>query len=150
MTATTTKSRKAKPRTLQNAITEDLRKAYPELGESDIKPAIMGPSMTANTPAYTEGPATVHVCPHCGSEYTHHNGVEVFRRDGEDMDGDHLSMDSAGVIRKDEDMSNNPTNRRDGVRIHLWCEQCDFIHDLVVWQHKGQTLIKVTNIRGVL
>jgi hypothetical protein len=42
LTANTPKSRKAKARTLQNAIAEDLRKAYPELGESDIQPAIMG------------------------------------------------------------------------------------------------------------
>ena len=42
MTATTTKSRKAKARALQNAIAEDLRAAFPMLGSSDIHPAIMG------------------------------------------------------------------------------------------------------------
>jgi len=42
MTATTTKSRKAKARALQNAVAEDLRAAFPALGTADIHPAIMG------------------------------------------------------------------------------------------------------------
>ena len=35
---------KAKARVLQNAVAEDLRRAYPELGGVDIRPAIMGQS----------------------------------------------------------------------------------------------------------
>lgn len=42
MTATTTKSRKAKARTLQDAIAEDLRAAFPGLSTADIHSAIMG------------------------------------------------------------------------------------------------------------
>jgi len=44
MTANTCKSRKAKARTLQNAIAEDIRAAYPVLDGTDVHPAIMGQS----------------------------------------------------------------------------------------------------------
>ena len=44
MTASTTKSRKAKARALQNAIASDICAAFPVLGSADVHPAIMGQS----------------------------------------------------------------------------------------------------------
>jgi hypothetical protein len=44
VTATTTKSRKAKARTLQNAIAADICAVFPVLGSADVHPAIMGQS----------------------------------------------------------------------------------------------------------
>jgi hypothetical protein len=44
LTAHTTKSRKAKARTLQNAIAIDICTAFPVLGNADVHPAIMGQS----------------------------------------------------------------------------------------------------------
>ena len=42
MTATTTKSRKAKARALQDVIASDICAAFPPLGSADVHPAIMG------------------------------------------------------------------------------------------------------------
>ena len=42
MTATSTKSRKAKARSLQNAIAADICAAFPPLGSADVHPVIMG------------------------------------------------------------------------------------------------------------
>jgi hypothetical protein len=44
MIATTTKSRKAKARALQNLIASDICMAFPSLGLADVHPAIMGQS----------------------------------------------------------------------------------------------------------
>ena len=92
-----------------------------------------------------EGLTTVHQCPHCGSEHTHHSGVDVYARVQEDAEGYHAKVDRTGV-RVDSNLSGNPSSRRDGLVVHLWCEMCYYTHDLLIRQHKGQTLLSVTNI----
>jgi len=89
----------------------------------------------------------IHTCPNCGSENTHHTGVDVYSRIQEDDVGHHARVDRTGVT-VDTNMSGNPSSRRDGLIIHLCCEMCDFTHDLTVRQHKGQTLLQITNIRA--
>jgi hypothetical protein len=76
-------------------------------------------------------------CPRCGSEYCHHENVEVFERlEGED--GPSYSMEPGRTERILRD--DNPSLRRNAVRIHFWCEDgCKFYMDLI--QHKGMTYI---------
>ncbi len=89
----------------------------------------------------------VHTCPNCGSENTRHYGVDAYSRIQEDGVGHHARVDHTGVT-VDTDLSRNPSTRRDGIRINLWCEECNFVHDLEIKQHKGQTLFQIVNIRS--
>jgi hypothetical protein len=42
----------------------------------------------------------------------------------------------------DEDMSNNPSSRRQGLKINFICECCEAkVHTLNIVQHKGSTLM---------
>lgn len=93
-----------------------------------------------------KGTTTIHTCPHCGCENVHHARVDAYARVQEDAEGHHARVDRTGV-RVDTDLSGNPSSHRDGIRISMWCECCDFIHDLEITQHKGQTFITITNIR---
>lgn len=80
------------------------------------------------------------VCPVCGYDCTHHGLVEVFERDiGEDGDSFILRP---GSSRKDYTV-NNPSRRRNAIRIHFEGE-CghEWWMDLV--QHKGNTFIEFT------
>ena len=94
-----------------------------------------------------KGTTTIHTCPHCGCENTHHAKVDVYARMAEDSEqGVHAAVDRCDV-KVDFDIGGNPSIRRDGIRISMWCECCDFIHDLEITQHKGQTIISTENIR---
>lgn len=93
-----------------------------------------------------KGESKIHLCPNCGSENTHHTAVDVYARLREDADGHHARVDRTGV-KVDTDISGNPSRRRDGIKINLWCEECNFIHDLEISQHKGNTIISIENIR---
>jgi hypothetical protein len=84
------------------------------------------------------------LCPHCGHFCLHHSRVDVYNR-GED---DPFSMrtvcygessQSTGI--KNVNSDENPSKRRDGIRIHFWCEGCKETPDLAIVQHKGNTFV---------
>jgi hypothetical protein len=91
-------------------------------------------------------------CPSCGFQYMHQERVEVFDRDEDDDMVRKTVVDESGVTRSvvPNDGSGNPSDRRQGLRIFLACEQCN--HGgagpwvgprkiLNIVQHKGETLI---------
>lgn len=81
------------------------------------------------------------LCPSCDSEYTHQQSVEVYFRDEEDAKkGSCVQVGSRSVRRIP--MTNNPSDRRDGLRIHFSCEQCPALFVLDVLQHKGYTFVE--------
>ena len=92
-------------------------------------------------------------CPHCGSNYMHHLGVEIFNRKEDSETGDHITIytpESFGWNHKkiicpentvDGDMRSNPSERRTGISISFACEECDQIFKMEIAQHKGLTLI---------
>ncbi len=81
------------------------------------------------------------LCPACGSAYLHHYKVEVFRRDKEDADkGVHAVVWGSSVIVGNS-MKDNPSSRRDGLRILFSCEGCPSISEMTLVQHKGSTLL---------
>jgi hypothetical protein len=91
-----------------------------------------------------DGENDILTCPSCGYTYMHHVGVEVFDRDREDSEtGLHLSVEPGGVVRMDTKQAGNPSSRRDGVRIYLWCEGCPEKSVLTIAQHKGLTLVGI-------
>lgn len=86
-------------------------------------------------------------CPRCGViGGLHHNAVRVQGRDAEDAHGTEVSVEGGRVEITRTDGAHYGT-RRDAVRVGFWCEHCDAdgdsgaCVDLVLRQHKGQTLV---------
>ena len=83
-------------------------------------------------------------CIHCGEQYLHHYQVESFNRDTEDShSGTHVVAEDHSV-NIDDKMKGNPSSRRDGITIRLWCEFCDYATVLHIAQHKGITTLELT------
>jgi len=88
-------------------------------------------------------------CPKCGYDCLHQALVEIYQRDGEDApNGFAVSIDYSSMKLKTS-QENNPSARRDGIRIYFICEECSAISEqnyklmpLTIVQHKGNTFIE--------
>lgn len=84
-------------------------------------------------------------CPHCHFNYLHQEKIEVFDR-GEDSDkGDYVSIGGkdGSVLSVNSPLPpGNPSGRRHGLTIHFWCEGCEELPQLNIYQHKGQTFME--------
>jgi len=78
------------------------------------------------------------LCPNCGGNYLHQLSAEVYFVDREDSDTGNAFEISKSYVRS-VPMINNPSSRRDGIRIVFECEFCDAAPSLTIVQHKGQT-----------
>lgn len=85
-------------------------------------------------------------CQHCGSDYTHHDKVTVFNRESEDSNRGLRVLVNGDLCRADSDMTGNPSSRRNGVLISLWCEECEDRSYITIVQHKGQTFVSTGRI----
>jgi len=86
-------------------------------------------------------------CPHCGEAFLHQYKTEIFDRDEDDIEGLHVITDrEKGIIIK-KDLEGNPSKRRDGLRIHFFCEICQASCALEIYQHKGQTFVNFKSKR---
>ena len=97
-------------------------------------------------------------CPHCGGTNLHHDEVIVFER-REDADAG-IRVLVSGVDRQDDtdavrpcvsvdtSMFGNPSARRQGVHVGLWCEQCGERSALMIAQHKGETYLECVKVRA--
>ena len=88
------------------------------------------------------------LCPICGGANLHHELVEVFDRKKEDSTtGWHVSSGDGKPPRIDTQMKGNPSERRDGIIVHMWCENCTdeggnpVPIELTIAQHKGTTFL---------
>jgi len=83
------------------------------------------------------------ICPNCESEYLHHYRTEVFERIAEDEENGFVVTVGNGVniSTSPDDMLRNPSDRRDGVRIFFFCEECDVVSALILKQHKGNSFL---------
>lgn len=83
-------------------------------------------------------------CPYCGeSNGLHHHFIETYCCHDDANKGQRLSIDvNKGLQRLDDDMTGNPSVRRQGISIHFWCEfGCpDAVLNLI--QHKGVTYLQ--------
>ena len=79
-------------------------------------------------------------CAHCGGDYLHHYEVTVFERDEDAEEGLQVAI-LDGQVTISKDMTGNPSLRRHGISILLWCEDCGKNTGLEIAQHKGQTFI---------
>ena len=83
------------------------------------------------------------VCPHCGSEYLHHQTVVAFCRE-EGTDGElTVSIENEQPwVSVCPGTAGAPENtRRSILRIAFWCENCRRRPHLLLLQYKGTTLI---------
>ena len=81
------------------------------------------------------------LCPSCGCNCTHQDRVDVFERKADAEEGKHFTIED-GLCQEDTDMSRNPSRRRHGLSIELFCEGCHLRFALVVKQHKGETKLE--------
>lgn len=90
------------------------------------------------------------VCPHCGGTHLHHDAVEVYFRQEDAAEGvavtvngwaHHNPVGNADVVGLNANQEGNPSPRRDGLVVHLWCEECGKHPLLHLVQHKGATLV---------
>ncbi|MDR1084787.1 MAG: hypothetical protein LBP22_07985 [Deltaproteobacteria bacterium] len=82
-------------------------------------------------------------CPKCHCGNLHHVKVEIFSRQ-EDKGEVFNTVFSKGTqisIDKILEASDNPSSRREGLKIWFTCENCDLYSALNVVQHKGETLL---------
>lgn len=79
-------------------------------------------------------------CPSCGeSTGLHHTDVEVFPRPDEYGFYPSVKVRSDGSVV--EGSGTNPSARRDGIRISLWCEHCHEEAAICIAQYKGEELM---------
>ena len=90
--------------------------------------------------SYEEGFGGELKCPSCGSNYLHHEKVEVFERGEDEEKGLHVTIEN-GVAKTDTNLSGNPSARRHGLLIHFSCEGCKANPVLSLSQHKGNTWV---------
>lgn len=89
-------------------------------------------------------------CANCGESQLHHYEVQTYFREDEDCNGTFTSVDRQSVVTTNyDDMRNNPSSRRDGVRILLDCETCEGLTELTIVQHKGQTFLSTNKFEGL-
>ena len=84
-------------------------------------------------------------CPHCNGEHLHHIRTEVYCRADEDANyGTMLIADECSRwnhVKFESSFSNNPSTRRNGIRILFYCETCPERPILNIIQHKGSSYI---------
>jgi hypothetical protein len=97
---------------------------------------------------YPEVCGPVLSCPRCQEDYLHQYRVEVFDRRSEDtVDGLHVIVEH-GKTQITTDMDDNPSGRRQGLRIYFGCEHCCAVPVLSISQHKGNTFMRWQDRHG--
>lgn len=92
----------------------------------------------------TEDGESILICPHCGDVFLHQYKTEIFDCDEDEIEGLHVitDRDADNKIIVKKDLKGNPSPRRDGLKIHFFCEMCSAKSALDIYQHKGQTFVK--------
>ena len=87
-------------------------------------------------------------CNDCGGVCLHHFRTEVYNRASEDTPFGTLSVvddappENLMNVKHQAAFSNNPSPRRNGIRIFFYCECCPKVSVLDIIQHKGSTYIE--------
>jgi len=85
-------------------------------------------------------PEDVKRCPCCNSEYLHQQEVIVYERKEDETTVIETHATWRGTTKRRTAGKDNPSPRRQGLRVIYWCEECDAKSVYVSLQHKGQTL----------
>ena len=82
------------------------------------------------------------LCPACGEDYLHQQGVRILQRFREDGDGTEVVVLSAHRVQMQPLAAAEIPGRRDSIEISFTCEHCDAIPALWISQHKGRTFLE--------
>lgn len=88
------------------------------------------------------GYGTEIACPSCGSENLHQYKVNVFNRKEDAKEGLTVIIENFSV-NQNTSMNDNPSPRRQGITVDLWCEECDANSVISIIQHKGVTFFNL-------
>lgn len=88
------------------------------------------------------------VCPCCGGNNLHQVQVKAFFRE-ENSSNDTRVLIKQGYVTQHFN-GENPSARRDGLRIQFECEHCEADPELAIVQHKGSTYIYWFSTRAPL
>jgi len=80
------------------------------------------------------------ICPVCGFNYLHQYRVEIFCRPQDAEKGHHVDV-SRKKILIDDNLCDNPSKRRHGLKIYFRCEGCPAKSVMSILQHKGSTYV---------
>ncbi|MBN2759810.1 MAG: hypothetical protein JXQ79_04865 [Rhodobacteraceae bacterium] len=83
---------------------------------------------------------TLH-CPSCDGVYLHQGRVEVFNRAEDADEGTHVV--DTDTVQADRNLAGNPSNRRQGLKMNFFCETCHADVWLLIYQHKGNTFVRM-------
>jgi hypothetical protein len=97
------------------------------------------------------------LCPCCGSSYLHHEFIDVYERaieDGPTWRGRIMGIEvveNVGQVKCSPFApmvmdAENPSRRRDGIRIYFRCEDCDASVHLTIAQHKGCSFLEMEHV----
>lgn len=96
--------------------------------------------MTPKFQNYEEGFGSELLCPTFGSNYLHHDRVEIFECGEDASQGVHVVVDD-GKATFDTSLDGNPSKRRHGLKVYFRCEGCRAKTVLSISQHKGNTYV---------
>jgi len=82
-------------------------------------------------------------CPSCLGDNLHQYRVEVFERKEDSATGRHVAVTRNAIVA-DDDLTDNPSDRRQGCCVYLWCETCPALAVLKIDQRKGVTSFELT------
>lgn len=85
----------------------------------------------------TEGESVLH-CPNCDGLNLNQVKTEIFQRSEDATEGLHVTVENE-QFTTDKNLSENPSARRHGLKIHFMCEGCSSNIQMVIYQHKGNT-----------
>ena len=96
------------------------------------------------TPELVLDKSNAVVCPTCGGSYSHQGAVTVYDRAEDESKTQVTEIDDGRIWSQPigSKHTNNPSRRRNGVRIVIDCESGCPSRDLVVYQHKGSTYVQ--------
>ena len=81
-------------------------------------------------------------CPECNEYNLHHHNINVYSRDEDEKTCVHTTVKHKTTTIKESNNVDNPSSRRDGIRIGFYCEHCNGNFQLVIQQHKGITFMQ--------
>ena len=82
-------------------------------------------------------------CPHCEHDHIHQVETQLYcRDDSEDAVLVLVNMYDGMISQAKAPPGSNPSTRRHGMRLIFSCEGCDEYPQLVMHQHKGDTVLE--------
>lgn len=86
-------------------------------------------------------------CPNCNGAYIHHYKIEIFSRKEDAKTGLHICTEY-DQISIDQNLIDNPSPRRHGLKIYFNCEECKVQSRLALFQNKRNTMFSFESIKN--